>query len=261
MYRHHQSTLDALAAQLQPDEDVIALLLAGSIAKGWEREDSDVDVIIVNTDQAFEAHLAKNEVAYFNRDIATYEGGYIDGKYINKQFLYDVISQGSEVAKSAFLGAKVVFSRDDEIGGLLEQVCAYPEADRERKIRSFVAQVMLWRWYVSEAEKRSDRYLLLQSTSELVLFGSRLMLAYNRLIYPYHKWLRRQLEKADDLPENFFTLMDATLENPGFETANAYAESLLQFQDWDVSLEKAIVLFLHDREWNWRETKAPIHDW
>lgn len=261
MYQHHQSTLDALAAQLQSDEDVIALLLAGSIAKGWHQESSDVDVMIVNTDQAYEGHVAKHEVAYFDRQIATYEGGYIDGKYINKQFLYDVISHGSEVAKSAFLGAKIVFSRDDEIIKLVEQICAYPEAEREAKMRSFVAQVMLWRWYVSEAEKRQDRYLLLQSVSELVLFGSRLMLAYNRLIYPYHKWLRRQLEQAKDLPDNYFALMDAALEHPSFQTANAYAEALLQFQDWDVSLEQAIVLFLHDREWNWREAKAPIHDW
>lgn len=261
MYKHHQSTLDALIAQLQTDEDVIALLLAGSIAKGWAREDSDVDVIIVNTDQAYEAHLANQEVAYFDAGIATYEGGYVDGKYINKQFLYDVISHGSEVARSAFLNAQVVFTRDDEIAELIEQIGQYPEEDREEKKRSFVAQIMLWRWYVSEAEKRGDRYLLLQSVSELVLFGSRLMLAHNRLIYPYHKWLRRQLEQAKDLPENYFELMDAALENPGTQTANAYTEALLQFRDWGVNLEKAIVLFLHDREWNWRSAKAPIHDW
>ena len=261
MHAHHQSTLDIVSEQLSKDKDVIALLLAGSIAKGWERPDSDVDIMIVNTDEAYQAHLDNKEVAYFDNTIATYEGGYVDGKYINKQFMLDVISHGSETAKSAFLNAKVVFSHDDDIAGLIEQICQYPEAEREDKIRSFLAQVMLWRWYVSEAEKREDRYLLLQSVSEVVLFGSRLMLAHNRLIYPYHKWLRRQVEEAKDLPENYFTLMDALLENPTAEAANAYAEMVLEFQDWGISLEEAIVLFLHDREWNWRDTKPTIHDW
>jgi len=261
MYKHHQQTLDAVAEQLKSNQDVVALLLAGSIAKGWERSDSDVDILIVNTDAAYEAHLANQEVAYFDNTIATYEGGYVDGKYINKQFMYDVISHGSEVAKSAFLKAKIIFSHDDEIVDLLEQICAYPEEGREERMRAFISQIMLWRWYVSEAVKRSDKYLLTQATGELVLFGSRLMLAHNHLIYPYHKWLRKQLEQAEDLPENYFTLMDDLLDNPGVETANAYAEMVIQHSERDVPLEEAIVRFLHDREWNWRDGKPPIHDW
>jgi predicted nucleotidyltransferase len=261
MYTHHQSTLDALAELLKQDEDVIALLLSGSIAKGWEREDSDVDITIIKTDAAYQEHLARQELTYFNNQIVTYEGGYIDGKVIDKQFLLDVCSHGSEVAKSAFLGAKVVFSHDPEIADLIAQATTYPEHEREAKIRSFVTEVMLWGWYVAEAQKRNDRYLLLHSTSELVLFGSRLMLAHNRLLYPYHKWLRRQLEQAQDLPENYFGLMDALLENPTAETARAYADAVLKFQDWNIDIREAVVIFLHDREWNWREGKPAIHDW
>ncbi len=261
MYAHHQDTLDALTQQLKSDPEVIALLLAGSIAKGWERPDSDLDVMILKTDTAYQLHLDKNEVAYFDNSIATYENGYVDGKYINKQFLYDVISHGSEVARSAFIGAKLIFSHDEDIAGLIEKICEYPDADRESKFRSFVTEIMLWRWYVTEAEKRQDKYLLLQSVSEVVLFGSRLILAHNRLLYPYHKWLRRQLEQAQDLPQNYFEVMDAVLENPSSETVDAYVEMLLDFQDWRVELEEAIVIFLKDREWNWRNGKPPIHDW
>jgi hypothetical protein len=124
-----------------------------------------------------------------------------------------------------------------------------------------VTEVLLWGWYVSEAEKRNDRYLLLHSVSELVLFGSRLMLAHNRLLYPYHKWLRRQLEQATDLPENNFQIMNALLENPTFENAKVYADMVLNFQDWAVPIREAVVVFLQDREWNWRDGKPTIHDW
>jgi predicted nucleotidyltransferase len=261
MHAHHQATLDALTEHLKDDSDVVALLLSGSIAKGWERPDSDVDITIIKTDAAYQAHAANLEFTYFNDSLATYEGGYIDGKIIDKQFLYDVCSHGSEVAKSAFLGAKVVFSRDPEIADLIQKVCEYPEAERSTKIRSFVTEVLLWGWYVSEAEKRNDRYLLLHSVSELVLFGSRLMLAHNRLLYPYHKWLRRQLEQATDLPENYFQIMNALLENPTFENAKVYADMVLNFQDWAVPIREAVVVFLQDREWNWRDGKPTIHDW
>jgi predicted nucleotidyltransferase len=261
MHAHHQATLDALTEHLKNDPDVIALLLAGSIAKGWERPDSDVDIAIIKSDAAYQVHVENQEFTYFNDSLATYEGGYIDGKVIDKQFLYDVLSHGSEVAKSAFLGAKVVFSRDPEIADLIQQICEYPEAERSTKIRSFATEVLLWGWYVSEAEKRNDRYLLLHSVSELVLFGSRLMLAHNRLLYPYHKWLRKQLEQAPDLPENYFQLMDALLENPTSENAKVYADTVLNFQDWAVPIREAVVIFLQDREWNWRDGKPTIHDW
>lgn len=261
MYAHHQATIDTLIPQFQADNTVIALLLVGSIAKGWHKANSDVDIIIIKTDEAYQTLLANNQLTYWDDKLTNYEDGYVDGKYIDKQFLLDVQSHGSEVAKSAFMGAQVLFSRDPEIATLIQQICTYPEDQRDEKIKSFASQVILWRWYVGEAEKRSDRFLLLQSTSELVLFGSRLMLAHNRLLYPYYKWLRKQLEQAEDLPGGYFKLMDELLANPTRENAYVYADSVLSFREWGVDVPKAVVRFLHEREWNWREGKPTIHDW
>lgn len=261
MYAHQQSTLDAIAEHFKNDADVIALLLAGSITKGWAREDSDVDIVIVKTPEAYQKHLGSRDLTYYNPDVATYEGGYVDGKFVDKQFLLDVLDHGSEVAKSAFLGAKVVFSHDPEIPAMVAKIAQYPEDTRIEKIHTFAGQLIVWTWYIGEAEKRNDRYLLLQSVTEMVLFGSRLMLAHNRLLFPYHKWMRRQLEQCEELPENYFELMDSLLENPCRETAEVYTKTLLEFRDWGVSFDDAMRRFLTDREWNWRAGKPTIHDW
>jgi hypothetical protein len=66
---------------------------------------------------------------------------------------------------------------------------------------------------------------------------------------------------ATDLPDNYFALMDALLENPSKDTAEAYANAILQFQDWGVTHPEAVSQFIRDREWNWRDGKPTIHDW
>jgi len=261
MQQHHRETLDAATEKLQADENVVAMLLSGSVARGWERPGSDVDLIIVKTDAAFQRHLDDFDLTYADEEIATYDGGYVDGKLVNKAFLLEVRDRGSEVAKSAFMKAQVIFSRDPEIPALVEQIAQYPEEQRAAKIRTFVSQTMLWQWYVTQAEVRDDRYLMLQSVTELVLFGSRLMLAHNRLLFPFHKWLRRQLQEAESLPPDHFRLMDNVLENPSVQTADAYAEAVLSFQDWKLSVREAVDLYTTEREWNWRSGYPPIHDW
>ena len=261
MYPHQQATLDAFAEKMKQDADVIALLLVGSIAKGWMSEKSDVDVVIIKMDEAAKRDFAAHNLTYADFDIATYEGGYVDTKIIDKQFLLDVLSHGSEVAKSAFIGAKIVFSHDPEIETIITKIAEYPEHQRADKIRTFASQLYVWNWYISEAEKRDDRYLLIQAVSNLTLFGSRLLLTHNRLLYPFHKWLRRQLQEAESLPKNYFVLVDALLDKPSIETAQAYTDAILNFHDWGVGIPECFAIYIQDTEWNWRDGHAPIQDW
>jgi hypothetical protein len=261
MLPHHQTTIDNLTKYLEPDETVIALIIAGSLTKGFGKENSDVDFMLVVNDDTYAQQQATNELTFFNRDLAPYEGGYVDGKFIDIQFLRDVNSHGSEVARSAFIGAFTTICRDAEVEALIKVITIYPEAEREAKIKSFYSQLLLWNWYVSEATKRNDRYLLLQAVTEMVLFAGRLILAHNRLLYPYHKWLHRQLENAPDKPADYFEKRDALLQNPNMETAQAFTDGVVNYRDWGVTWEEAVVHFLHDRELNWRNGKPPIQDW
>ncbi len=47
MYPHHERAITRLTEHYQNDPTVLALLISGSVARGWNREDSDVDYLVV----------------------------------------------------------------------------------------------------------------------------------------------------------------------------------------------------------------------
>ena len=52
---HHEQTIDAFTASQALRPEVLGVVMIGSVARGQERPDSDVDVYLVITDEAYEA--------------------------------------------------------------------------------------------------------------------------------------------------------------------------------------------------------------
>ncbi|MBN2305711.1 MAG: nucleotidyltransferase domain-containing protein, partial [Anaerolineae bacterium] len=155
MLPHHQHTIDRVTEYFRNDPAFPALIIAGSLVKGWGRPDSDVDIMLVATDEEFRRRRESKTLTYFNnQDFCDYEGGYVDGKIIDLEFLQDVAGRGSEPARAAFMGAYLAYSEIPGLDDLLARIPVYPEAEREQKLRSFYAQVQALQWYVGEAEKR-----------------------------------------------------------------------------------------------------------
>ena len=53
MYKHHEESLENLKNYFSDREEVIALIFGGSVAKGCERPDSDLDAMVVVTDKDY----------------------------------------------------------------------------------------------------------------------------------------------------------------------------------------------------------------
>ena len=261
MQAHHRAVVDRLVERFGKDPRFPALLVGGSIAKGWERDDSDVDVIMLATDEEYQRRRPERAFHYFTTDVCDYPGGYVDGKILDWQFLVEVAERGSEPARSAFSGAIVAYSRCPELEALLQRIVVYPEAQRQERIRSFYAQFQALRWYVGEAEKRNNRYLMVKMVADLVLFGSRLILAHNRILYPYHKWLMATLQGAPEKPAGMLELADELLADPCREKAERYCESIERFTGWDKPPEGWPSRFMEDTEWSWRRDSAGVADW
>jgi len=51
--QHHDDTLAAFVAQESARDDAVAVVVAGSVARGTPRPDSDVDVYLVVTEERF----------------------------------------------------------------------------------------------------------------------------------------------------------------------------------------------------------------
>ena len=105
MRPHHEQAIQRLVEHFSGDETCLGIIVGGSVAKGLEREDSDVDVMLVVTDELHRERWEKNQLVYFNVEFCDYPGGYIDGKYVTMDYVRAAADRGNEITRAAFNGA------------------------------------------------------------------------------------------------------------------------------------------------------------
>ncbi len=258
---HHQRAITRLADAYRDDSRFTALIIGGSVAKGFARDDSDVDFLIVATDEAFEQRRAARDLFINRRDLCDYDGGFVDGKIINFAFLEDVAARGNEPSRAAFQGAFAAYSHIPDLDALLQRIPVYPEAGHDERVRAFYSMAFIQHWLLHEAERHGNRYTLTRAASQLALFSGRLILAHNRRLFPYHKWLPRALESVPKKPGGLMSSFNALLDEPCGAHANALFERVRAFRDWGVSDLEAYTWFMTDVEWRWMSGSTPIEDW
>jgi hypothetical protein len=259
---HHQRVIDRLIDLFQDDPRFPAMIIGGSVAKGRARPDSDVDVMLIATDEEYARRVPTHDFWYINRDLCDYPGGYVEGKILDMSFLRDAADHGSETARAAFVDAFLGYSHLPEVAELLARIPVYQERVHTAKLAAFFGQVCIFKWYVGEAEERQDRYLLTQAVANLALYGGRLILAHNRILFPYHKWFLYDLRRAEQKPDHFVDLLETLVAHPSKEHAQAFYDSLAAFRDWGITPGmQAAVQFARDTEWNWRDGRPPLQDW
>lgn len=257
---HHQRTIEKLVEKFRDDPRFLGLIISGSVAKGTAEENADVDFILIATDKEYEHRRQNDDLIYCTSDMCEYEDGYVDGKIVSLQFLKDVAERGSEPARYAFMGSFIAYSHLPELEGILKMVPVYQEQEQKEKIQSFYAQVVIQNWYIGEAEKKDDKYLMMRAVSDLILYGGRLILAHNKMLFPYHKHFMYELERAKKKPVDLMRLIEELLQNPNKQKADQFMGLVLSYTDWDEPPEGAAGRFMRDVEWSWREERVPILD-
>ncbi|WP_436927278.1 nucleotidyltransferase domain-containing protein [Halosimplex amylolyticum] len=260
MRDHHEEALAAAVADAREDDGFLACILAGSVARGWELPDSDVDVILVATGEEYERRRAEWDLQYYREDVTDRADVYVDGKVVNVDFLREVAENGSEPARAAFVDTDVRYTEDPELSELVDEIPTYPEAHRVDRIETFYSQMEAYRWFVDEADKREDPYLRHHAATQLALFGGRLLLAYNRTLFPFHKWFARTLRETPEKPDGTMERFEALLDERTPEAAEAYATVIREFRDWETPEAGWPVRFLLDREWQWRDGRPALEE-
>lgn len=128
LYPHHQRAVDRLIDRFKGDSNFLALLIGGSLIKGYGNQDSDVDFMLIATDEEYARRLPDRALTYYSTDLCDYPGGYVDGKIVNVAFLEEVADRGSEPARSAFENVIVSYSRVLQLEDLRDRITTYPEA-------------------------------------------------------------------------------------------------------------------------------------
>lgn len=208
MTKEQQLTLDKAVELISQDIRVDGIILGGSIAHGFSTPISDVDIMITISEDERKELSETIGVSYYNGDIACYEGGYVDGKYLSREFIKQVAIKGSEPARFAFCDAVVVYDKLGGLEDLVKQAGCYQDDDNAQKIKRFLAQVEGWSWYYEQGCEKDSDYLRGIGTYKAVMFAGRLLLAVNKVLYPYHKWMFRAMKECKIKPDGYVELVE-----------------------------------------------------
>lgn len=113
-------------------------------------------------------------------------------------------------------------------------------------------------WMMGEAERLGNIYTKTHAASQLALYCGRLILAYNRVLFPYHKWFLHYLRKCENKPPNFEENIKALLKAPNTKNASTLFQSIQNFKNWGVSDLEAYDWFMKNVEWGWMEGNNSI---
>jgi hypothetical protein len=102
--------------------------------------------------------------------------------------------------------------------------------------------------------------LLGTSISKLILFGGRLILAHNEMLYPYHKWFLKVLEQAKDKPADLLETILTVSESPTAENITTFYEKIKTFRVWSNNQYGWPAQFMLDSELNWMDGRMPVED-
>ncbi|HEU5012607.1 MAG TPA: nucleotidyltransferase domain-containing protein [Roseiflexaceae bacterium] len=260
MYGHHERVIRRMTERFQDDPAVLALIIIGSVARGDARADSDVDCHLVVTDDAYEARRAAHQLSVNADDLCDYPHGHAGGRVVNLGYLQDAAARGPEPVRFAFVHATPAFARVPDLDQLLAAIPRYPEHERTEKMISFASQLPVHLSYLVLGEYSQNPYLLAQTAVELVLFGGRLILAHNRMLYPNRKWFMQEFERAPEKPHDIIPIARQLLQQPDIAVATTFCERILQFQPWPQPPEGAMERFQNDREMQWQHGGVPLAD-
>ena len=87
-----------------------------------------------------------------------------------------------------------------------------------------------------------------------------MVLAHNRVLYPYHKWLLRTVADVPERPDEFVAKVRTLVIERTPAAAEALVMSLILFREWPQATVRWSAQFMLDSEWNWLDGEPPIDD-
>ena len=264
MYPHHIESAQKLREYFEGQEGVIAVVLDGSTVKGNARPDSDIDAIIVVTEEKYAELAAQNRLAEVIPGHCTYEGGYFDIKYKTKAILRRAAEFASEPTRNAYVKAQVLCTTDAEIPALVAAIERYPEHTVADKIRCFCANLQLNRGYFLNIVPEDNSYMRAHLAQEIVYSVYRLILIENRALFPCNRRLEETVRACKKRPDNILELGRAFLQEITVDRCEAFVQAFWKQSDLplndDVS-ESCSQYVRYYEDW-WLEENPPFpNEW
>lgn len=262
-YPHHREAVKELISIFREKEGVIALVFGGSVAKHMEREDSDIDAMVIVTEEFYERKRKVNCIAEcISMGDCAYPGGYFDVKYMTKDYIRDAAEKGSEPTRNSFIGSHVLFSADEEVTELVRRIPVFQKQEFEEKMLSFFSNLQLNYNYFWKA-CRPEGYMKLKVAYEIVYSLYRMVLQENEILFPCNRRLEQFVKLAPDQPEHLVEYCEEfcrTLEDDPLDKA---LEAWKAWTHYQYPTDSAVCQsrYCDDFEQWWRVPRPLVSEW
>lgn len=261
MYPHHQKAIEQMTDYFKAMDGVIAVILGGSVTKGTERVDSDIDGMIVVTPELYAAQAAKNALAETISGICDYPGGYFDVKYYTKDYLQDAADHGSEPQRNAYLCSRVLYTSDPEITEIAARIPVFQKGEKQEKLRVFYASLMMNYHYFWDL-RGENKYIEVRTATEIVYTAYRLILQENEILFPCNRNLQDYVEKAPRKPENITQLGDIFLGSLDHDDCKRFVEAVDNWTEYKPENEKlGQTKYVEYYELWWKNPRPFVNEW
>jgi hypothetical protein len=110
---------------------------------------------------------------------------------------------------------------------------------------------------------KDNAYLRIRAASDIVLYGLRLILQNNEILFPCHKALLETVAKLENKPEDIIKKAECFISNLTDESKNEFVSAVLEFIDYTPPEDYAEIAtrFIDDNEIWWYKHRPNIAEW
>lgn len=262
MYQHHEESLKIMTDFFKARPEVIAIVLGGSVAKGCERPDSDLDAMVIITPEAYEARAASNTTTETIGGMCNYRGGYFDIKYMTKEYIQKAAGKGSEPTRNSFLGGRVLYTLDDEIPAIVASIPVFQEGEYDDKMLSFYSNLSLnydYFWKCCKAEG----FMQTHAINEIIYSVYRMILQQNRILFPCNRRLEEFVGSTAHKPENILSLAKALMDKKDDASCDAFVQAFKDWTSYEPPKDYSQILsrYVNDYEQWWHIPRPLVAEW
>lgn len=261
MYKHHEESIENMKEYFR-NQGAIALILIGSVAKGAERADSDLDCAVILSQEEYAKKENDNVTSETVDGLCTYEGGYFDVKYMTKGYLKELSEKGSEPARNTFTKARILFCNDAEIEGILPLISVFQAKEKEEKLLSFYSDFWLNYYYYLKSCP-IDGYMKMHTIAEIIYSVYRMILQENEILFDCNRRLEKQVKSISPQTAELVRLGRQLEVSQNIEDADLFIDKFIEISTYAPPENIAVVLTRYAKdfqEW-WIKPRPNIHEW
>lgn len=265
MLPHHIESLRRMEDYFRNQDGVLGVVFGGSVAQGRARPDSDLDAMVVVTEERYARLRDALRTCECIRGHCTYPEGYFDAKYMTLDYLRAAAERGNDPTRNSFVKSRVLFSRVDGLEDIVHRIQVYPVAKKRERIELFGSILMLSGGYLFDCawSERKDAYLAPRAACDAVYGGIRMLLARNEVFFPCHRNMLDYASRLADAPENIVGLANEFLAAPTPATRDAFTQAIIRHPGWELDFDNHnffYARYVQCMEQFWLESDANVFE-